>query len=78
MNEAADGAEVPILRGQNMPVAKAKFFDVDFAPMAEPLGFDCHTVRSVADLQKLAHLLAKPEGPMVNDCKINGLSLIPI
>jgi thiamine pyrophosphate-dependent acetolactate synthase large subunit-like protein len=77
MNDAAYGAEVHILRGQNMPVAKAKFFDVDFAPMAEPLGFDCHTVRSVADLQKLAPLLAKPDGPMVIDCKINGEVIAP-
>jgi len=77
MNDAAYGAEVHILRGQNMPVAKAKFFDVDFAPMAEPLGFDCHTVRSVADLQKLAPLLANPDGPMVIDCKINGEVIAP-
>jgi thiamine pyrophosphate-dependent acetolactate synthase large subunit-like protein len=60
-----------------MPVAKAEFFDVDFAPMAEPLGFDCHTVRSVADLQKLAPLLAKPDGPIVIDCKINGEVIAP-
>jgi len=77
MNDAADGAEVHILRGQNMPVAKAEFFDVDFAPMAEPLGFDCHTVRSVDDLKKLAPLLAKPDGPIVIDCKINGEVIAP-
>jgi thiamine pyrophosphate-dependent acetolactate synthase large subunit-like protein len=77
MNDAAYGAEVHILRGQNMPVAKAEFFDVDFAPMAEPLGFDCHTVRSVDDLKKLEHLLAKPDGPILIDCKINGEVIAP-
>ncbi len=60
-----------------MPVAKAEFFDVDFAPMAEPLGFDCHTVRSVDDLKKLEPLLAKPEGPILIDCKINGEVIAP-
>lgn len=71
MNDAAYGAEVHILRGQNLPPAKAEFFDVEFAPMAEPLGFDCHTVRSVADLKKLEPLLANPDGPILIDCKIN-------
>jgi len=71
MNDAAYGAEVHILRGQNMPPAKAEFFDVEFAPMAEPLGFDCHTVRNMADLKKLEPLLANPDGPILIDCKIN-------
>jgi len=71
MNDAAYGAEVHILRGQNLPPAKAEFFDVEFAPMAEPLGFDCHTVRSVSDLKKLEPLLANPDGPILIDCKIN-------
>jgi hypothetical protein len=34
-------------------------------------------VRSVADLQKLAPLLAKPDGPIVIDCKINGEVIAP-
>jgi thiamine pyrophosphate-dependent acetolactate synthase large subunit-like protein len=71
MNDAAYGAEVHILRGQNLPPAKAEFFDVEFAPMAEPLGFDCHTVRNMADLKKLEPLLANPDGPILIDCKIN-------
>lgn len=71
MNDAAYGAEVHILRGQNLPPAKAEFFDVEFAPMAEPLGFDCHTVRNMADLKKLEPILANPDGPILIDCKIN-------
>jgi thiamine pyrophosphate-dependent acetolactate synthase large subunit-like protein len=77
MNDAAYGAEVHILRGQNMPTAKAEFFDADFAPMAEPLGFDGHTVRSMDDLKALAPLLAKPSGPILIDVKINGEVIAP-
>ena len=77
MNDAAYGAEVHILRGQGLPTAKAEFFDVDFAPMAEPLGFECHTVRSMDDLQAIAPRLAAPEGPILIDCKINGEVIAP-
>ena len=77
MNDAAYGAEVHILKGQNLPPAKAEFFDVDFAPMAAPLGFDCHTIRSMDDLQKIAPLLARPDGPIFIDCKINGEVIAP-
>ncbi len=77
MNDAAYGAEVHILKGQNLPPAKAKFFDVEFAPMAEPLGFDCHTIRSMDDLKKIESILAKPEGPIFIDCKINGDVIAP-
>jgi thiamine pyrophosphate-dependent acetolactate synthase large subunit-like protein len=71
MNDAAYGAEVHILRGQNLPVAKAEFADVDFAPMAEALGFETATIRTMDDLKTLAPRLAKPDGPMLIDCKIN-------
>ena len=77
MNDAAYGAEVHILKGQNLPPAKAEFFDVDFAPMAEPLGFESHTIRSMDDLKKIASLLAKPAGPIFLDCKINGEVIAP-
>jgi len=77
MNDAAYGAEVHILKGQNLPPAKAEFFDVEFAPMAEPLGFDCHTIRSMDDLKKIESILAKPEGPIFIDCKINGDVIAP-
>ncbi len=77
MNDAAYGAEVHILRGQNLPPAKAEFFDVEFAPMAQPLGFDCHTIRSMDDLKKIESVLAKPDGPIFIDCKINGEVIAP-
>ncbi len=77
MNDAAYGAEVHILKGQNLPPAKAEFFDVDFAPMAEPLGFEAYTIRSMDDLSKIASVLADPQGPILLDCKINGEVIAP-
>ena len=77
MNDAAFGAEVHILKGQNLPPAKAEFFDVEFAPMAQPLGFDCHTIRSMDDLKNIESLLSKPQGPIFIDCKINGDVVAP-
>jgi thiamine pyrophosphate-dependent acetolactate synthase large subunit-like protein len=77
MNDAAYGAEVHILRGQDMPTAKAEFFDVDFAPMVEPLGFEGHTVRTMDDLDALAPRIRQPEGPLFLDCKINANVIAP-
>ena len=77
MNDAAYGAEVHILRGQNMPPAKAEFFDVEFAPMAEPLGFESYTIRNMDDLKKIEPVLANPQGPIFLDCKINGEVIAP-
>ena len=77
MNDAAYGAEVHILKGQNMPPAKAEFFDVEFAPMAEPLGFESYTIRSMDDLKKIEPVLANPQGPIFLDCKINGDVIAP-
>ncbi len=71
MNDAAYGAEVHVLKGQGISPAKATFFDVEFAPMMEPLGFDAHTVRTMDDLHTLAPLLANPEGPIFIDAKVN-------
>lgn len=77
MNDAAYGAEVHILKGQNLPPAKAEFFDVEFAPMAEPLGFESYTIRTMDDLKKIEPVLSKPQGPIFLDCKINGDVIAP-
>jgi acetolactate synthase-1/2/3 large subunit len=77
MNDAAYGAEVHILRGQNLPTAKAEFFDVEFAPMVEPLGFESHTIRTLEDLRALGSTLAQPAGPLFLDCKINANVIAP-
>ena len=72
MNDAAYGAEVHFLKLQNMPTAKTTFLDIDFAPIAEALGFQTATVRSMQELEQLAPMLRNPEGPVLIDVKING------
>jgi len=71
MNDCAYGAELHFLRLRQLPVAKSVFPDVDFAPIAAALGYDAHTVRTLAELEALAETLARPEGPIFLDCKIN-------
>ena len=71
MNDCAYGAEVHFLRMRQLPAQKAFFPDVDYAPVAEAFGYDAHTIRTMADLEALAPLLANPEGPIFLDCKIN-------
>jgi acetolactate synthase-1/2/3 large subunit len=71
MNDCAYGAELHFLRMRQLPVAKSVFPDVDFAPIAEAFGYDAHTVRTLDELEALAPMLGKPEGPIFLDCKIN-------
>jgi thiamine pyrophosphate-dependent acetolactate synthase large subunit-like protein len=54
-----------------LPSQKAFFPDVDYAPLAEALGFEARTIRNLDELAALAPLLANPEGPIFLDCKIN-------
>ena len=54
-----------------MPVGMSVFPDVDFAPVAEAFGFRVATIRSMQDLEAIAPVLARPEGPILLDCKIN-------
>jgi len=71
MNDCAYGAELHFLRLRQLPVSKSLFPDTDLAPLAEALGYQAHTVRSIDQLEALAPLLANPEGPVFLDCKIN-------
>jgi thiamine pyrophosphate-dependent acetolactate synthase large subunit-like protein len=71
MNDCAYGAELHFLRLRQQPVAKSMFPDVDFAPVAESFGFEAATIRTLADLHKLAAKLRNPDGPIFLDCKIN-------
>lgn len=71
MNDCAYGAEVHFLRMRQLPSQKAFFPDVDYAPIAEALGFEARTIRTLDELAALAPLLANPEGPIFLDCKIN-------
>ncbi len=77
MNDCAYGAELHYLRMLDMPVAMSVFPDVDFAPVAEAFGFQAATVRTIQDLEALAPLLAKPQGPIFLDCKINAAIAAP-
>jgi thiamine pyrophosphate-dependent acetolactate synthase large subunit-like protein len=72
MNDAAYGAEVHYLKMRDMPVSTSAFADVDFAPIAQALGFSVATIRSMQDLEDAAALIRNPDGPVLLDCKING------
>ncbi len=77
MNDCAYGAELHFLKLRNLPVAKSVFPDVDFAPIAEAFGFRAATIRTHDELQSLAPLLAKPDGPVFLDCKLNAAVAAP-
>jgi thiamine pyrophosphate-dependent acetolactate synthase large subunit-like protein len=77
MNDCAYGAELHFLKMRDLPVAKSVFPDVDFAPVAEAFGFQAWTIRKLDDLQALAPVLAKPDGPILLDCKINAAIAAP-
>jgi len=77
MNDCAYGAELHFLKMRDLPVAKSVFPDVDYAPIAEAFGFQAATIRTLDDLQKLAPLLARPDGPLFLDCKLNAAVAAP-
>jgi thiamine pyrophosphate-dependent acetolactate synthase large subunit-like protein len=77
MNDCAYGAELHFLKMRDLPVAKSVFPDVDYAPIAEAFGFQAATVRTLEDLQKLAPMLARPDGPVFLDCKLNAAVAAP-
>ena len=77
MNDCAYGAELHFLRMRELPVAQSVFPDVDFAPVAEAFGFQAATIRTLDQLRALAPMLAKPEGPVFLDCKINAAIAAP-
>ena len=77
MNDCAYGAELHFLKMRDLPVAKSVFPDVDYAPIAEAFGFQAATIRTLDDLAKVAHLLAKPDGPVFLDCKLNAAIAAP-
>jgi acetolactate synthase I/II/III large subunit len=77
MNDCAYGAELHFLKMRDLPVAKSVFPDVDYAPIAEAFGFQAATIRTLDDLQKAVAMLAKPEGPVLLDCKLNAAVAAP-
>jgi thiamine pyrophosphate-dependent acetolactate synthase large subunit-like protein len=77
MNDCAYGAELHFLKMRELPVAKSVFPDVDYAPIAEAFGFQAATIRTLDDLKKMAPLLARPDGPLFLDCKLNAAVAAP-
>ena len=77
MNDCAYGAELHFLKMRGMPVSLSQFPDIDYAPIAQAFGFQAATVRTVDELRALAPLLARPDGPMFLDCKINAAVAAP-
>jgi thiamine pyrophosphate-dependent acetolactate synthase large subunit-like protein len=77
MNDCAYGAELHFLKMRDLPVAKSVFPDVDYAPIAEAFGFQAATIRTLDDLKNVAPLLAKPDGPVFLDCKLNAAVAAP-
>lgn len=77
MNDCAYGAEMHFLKMNEMSPASAVFGDVDFAQVAQPFGFEAHTIRSVAELERLADTLQACTGPILLDCKINNAVQAP-
>jgi thiamine pyrophosphate-dependent acetolactate synthase large subunit-like protein len=71
MNDCAYGAELHFLALRKLPVARAVFPDVDFAAVAEAFGFQAYTIRTLDELRALGPVLAKPDGPILLDCKVN-------
>ncbi len=78
MNDCAYGAELHFLKMRDLPVAKSVFPDVDYAPVAEAFGFRAATIRTLDDLQKAASMIAKPDGPVFLDCKLNAAVAAPV
>jgi thiamine pyrophosphate-dependent acetolactate synthase large subunit-like protein len=77
MNDCAYGAELHYLKMRDAPVGKSVCLDVVCAPIAAALGVQSATVRTMDELQALAPLLAKPDGPILIDCKINASVMAP-
>jgi thiamine pyrophosphate-dependent acetolactate synthase large subunit-like protein len=70
-NDAAYGAEVHHFRPMGQAVDLAQFPDTDFAALARAAGCEGITARSIADLEFLREWLARRDGPMVVDAKVD-------
>jgi hypothetical protein len=57
--------------------AKSVFPDVDYAPIAEAFGFQARPSARSTISRRSAPLLAKPDGPLFLDCKLNAAVAAP-
>lgn len=70
-NDGAYGCELQFCRERNLPEQTSVFADIDFAPVAEALGFRTATIRTLADLEKAAADFGDWSDPILLDCKVN-------
>jgi thiamine pyrophosphate-dependent acetolactate synthase large subunit-like protein len=77
VNDAAFGSEVHNLALLGLPTELGYLNDPDFAAIGASMGASSVSVRTIDDLDKLDDWLAKPAGPMVVDCKVDGDVLHP-
>jgi thiamine pyrophosphate-dependent acetolactate synthase large subunit-like protein len=71
VNDRGYGAEVHDFEPLGVDVELARFPDLDLAAVARGLGAGGATVRCREDLAVLADWIARPEVPLVLDCKVN-------
>jgi thiamine pyrophosphate-dependent acetolactate synthase large subunit-like protein len=71
INDAAYGAEVYFLQQLGLSTKQEEFNDPDFAAIAQGMGAQGLTVRSLDDLDKIRPWIAHSTGPLVVDCKVN-------
>jgi thiamine pyrophosphate-dependent acetolactate synthase large subunit-like protein len=69
VNDAGYGAEVHDFEPLGVDVGLARLPDVDFAAVARALGAEAATVQMRGDLRAIESWLARPEKPLVLDCK---------
>ena len=70
-NDSAYGAELHLLDLESRPHDIAILEEVDFARVAQGMGIEGITVRSIDELRQLAPMLQQRDRSIVIDCKLN-------
>jgi thiamine pyrophosphate-dependent acetolactate synthase large subunit-like protein len=70
-DDSAYGAEVHHFRPMGHPVETVQFPDTDFAAIARGMGAHGVTVRTLADLAPVEDWLARRDGPLLIDAKVD-------
>lgn len=72
LNDSSLGSEYHSLEQDGLDPDVALISTPDFADVAQALGAEGHTVRSIDELNVLSERFGRqPDGPLVVDCKIN-------
>jgi thiamine pyrophosphate-dependent acetolactate synthase large subunit-like protein len=70
-DDSAYGAEVHHFRPMGHPVETVQFPDTDFAAIARGMGAQGLTVRTLEDLRPVEGWLARRDGPLLIDAKVD-------